>query len=176
MKIFLISILLITSGFSYAQDSITHKTDLLKKDLKVSYPAFIPHVGAGLASGLRLGIWAQINENLAAEVSGGYDLANFTSASDEEVRYGAGISYIIHKKVPLFINGLFTVGERTKGNLKSPKYYYSLNIGYMSLSRKDVFFFARGGVIFKYYYERAADKVQYDKTNFNLDIGVGYTF
>lgn len=176
MKNFLIVIIIFTSLFSYAQDSITHKTDLLKNDIKVSYPAFIPHIGAGLASGLRLGIWAQINENLAAEISGGYDLANFTSASDEELRYGAGVSYIINKKVPLFINGLFTVGERTKGNLQSPKYYYSLNIGYLSLAGKDVFFFARGGVIFKYYYERTADKVEYDKTYFNLDIGLGYTF
>lgn len=176
MKHFLLITLILASGFSYAQDRVNTKITLLKKDEKILYPIFIPHIGVGLASGVRLGIWAQINKNLAAEISGGYDVANFISASDEEIRYGAGISYIINKNVPLFINGLFTIGERSKGNLQSPKFYYSLNIGYISLARRDVFFFARGGVIFKYYYNRPADKVEYDRTYFNLDVGVGFPF
>jgi hypothetical protein len=179
IKIFII-IFLLYSSYSYSQTfeklpdySLTEKTKVTDK---ISHPVFIPHIGVGLASGVRLGIWSQINENLTAEISAGYDLANFVSASDKEYRYGLGVSYIFDKDVPVFVNGLFSLGERAEGNLRSPKYYYSLNVGYISLARESVFFFARGGVIFKYYYERAEEKVHYDVTYPNLDVGIGYTF
>lgn len=161
-------------NFVGKKDSIINNTIVSKKNL---YPIFLPHLGVGLASGTRLGLWVQATENFSAEVSAGYDLANFTSASDEEKRYGIGISYRYSEKTPVFLSLLYVVGIRGETlNARSPKYYYSLNAGYISLKKSGFNFFARGGIILKYFNERSLDKIEYEKTFFNLDIGFGYSF
>lgn len=182
IKFFLVFALLlltqITSGQNYIadetkNDSTRKKVFLTKKN---SYPLFSPHIGVGFASGVRVGLMVHATENLSGEISGGYDFANFTSASDEEQRYGIGINYRYSESIPVFVSVLYAQGVRTGGNLRSPKYYYSMNVGYMSLTKNKVFFFSRAGVVLKYYYDRPFDRVQYEGTYLNLDIGIGYTF
>ncbi|MBS1492965.1 MAG: hypothetical protein JST55_05630 [Bacteroidetes bacterium] len=144
---------------------------------KTSYPIFLPHIGIGFASGVRAGLMVQATENFSGEISAGYDLANFTSASDEEKRYGVGVSYRYSEKIPVFISALFAIGDRgEKANLRSPKYYYSLNAGYIWLTKFSMNFFARGGFALRYYYERSTETVHYDTLLPNIDIGFGYSF
>jgi len=162
------------SLLSYDSVKLSHKFDIQKK---TSYPIFLPHIGIGFASGVRAGLMVQATENFSGEISAGYDLANFTSASDPEQRYGLGFSYRYSEKIPVFISALFAIGDRgEKLNARSPKYYYSLNAGYIWLTKYSMNFFVRGGLTLKYYNERSLDKVEYDRTLLNLDIGFGYSF
>jgi len=162
------------SLFNYNSGKLFPGTDIQKKSL---YPIFLPHIGIGFASGVRAGLMVQATENFSGEISAGYDLANFISFSDEEKRYGVGVSYRYSEKIPVFISALFTIGDRgEKANQRSPKYYYSLNAGYIWLTKHSMSFFIRGGLTLRYYYDRPLEVVRYDMMLPNLDIGFGYSF
>lgn len=181
MKILFLLVFLFPIQFLFPQKYVNIRNDLLvvkpQFAKKSSYPVFSPHIGIGLASGVRIGLMVQATEHIAGEISGGYDLANFVTLSDEEKRYGFGVSYRISQEIPVFISAIYALGIRNAdANLRSPKYYYSLNVGYARIEKSSVMFFVRGGIILKYYYDRPMDKVEHDRNYFNLDIGIGYSF
>ncbi len=174
--IFVLLIIFLIIDSSYSKPCgisiLINKNDSAKK---TTYPIFLPHGGIGFANGVRYGLLVQVSEHFSGEISRGQYIGNFFVLSDSEKELGFGISYHLSNKVPLFISALFSIGTKREGLTDTPKYYYSINAGYINLIKYNLNFFARGGLGFKQSTINK-DHIEFESAIFNIDVGLGFAF
>ena len=182
MKNIYLTILLLvffSSKISLCQDNLITKSDFALKQLNsldsTKYPIFFPHVAAGIVSGLRYGLLVQFVKHFSVEISNGQFLGNFIGLSEIEKQFGFGINYHL-SKIPLFISALFVIGTKIGEALDSPKYSYSINVGYISLTKYHVQLFFRAGIGLKYTNNKYFNTISFERVIPNLDVGLGFAF
>ncbi|CAN5518745.1 hypothetical protein BH10BAC5_BH10BAC5_24400 [soil metagenome] len=177
----LCGLLLILFSFkvSFCQENSQLKNDSLSENLDnldtVKYPIFFPHFAAGIVSGLRYGLIVQFVKHFSVEFSNGQFLGNFVGLSEIEKQFGFGFSYHL-SKTPLFLSTLIVIGTKIGEALDSPKYSYSINVGYIKLTKYHVQFFFRVGIGLKYTNNKYFNKISFERVLPNLDVGLGFAF
>jgi len=138
----------------------------------INIPTYGIYVAAGWVGGGRIGGIIQFQEHLSAEISYGYDLRNFFSASDIITKYLTGVNWHWGASSRLVLSFLVTHNIEPSNSVSSSN-QFSFTVGLLTLKNRGLNVFGRAG---GYIEVPENNNIRANSFGVNLDVGLIWVF